>query len=158
MSQSGPLQSRKENPKRFQPKMVFFITTCYSLSGRVLNVSSNPFPIKFLDNPYLQGNTISWSVNCLCPHQNISLMTPWEMIFKRTLPVCRVSKISFYTFHSQQRDKIALNPQYLAHSIYALFNTCNDIDHLFTLMLARCFTENIQFNSSHNPAEGIIPT
>lgn len=74
MSRNGPFYSLKENPRNLQPQMVFLLQLA-TLSGRVPNVSSNPFPIRFLDNPYCTGNTISWSVNCLCPHQNIPLMT-----------------------------------------------------------------------------------
>lgn len=84
MSKNGPFCPLKENPKHLQQQMVFFIITCYPLSGRVPNVSNNPFPIRFLDNNSRKGNTISWSVNCLRPHQSISLTTLLEMIFKRT--------------------------------------------------------------------------
>ena len=150
MSKNGPLSPVEENPIHFLHLDSVFITTLHSQSGCVQNVCSNPFPIRFLDHTYYKGNTLSWSVNYLCPHQNISLTTPWGMIFLQNFPVGRLFKIPFWTFllsleGANNTDSGAFSLQHfvLCLILIIMFTIC------WAPVLAWCLTESTKVILSH---------
>lgn len=77
--------------------IIIIVTHCL-LSGHVLNVCSNSFPIKFLDNALPQGKYSlfgSVSLNCLCVHQIYIFNDTLEVdFFSKSFLVCTLFKKS----------------------------------------------------------------